>query len=91
MTDQRDTAKVKGFGVEAEFKSTKLNTFLTALTCMVAGAILYSQVAHANDQRDMVNLLRELVQGQREGNCLMSHPMDDRPTLVEFCKRITQR
>jgi hypothetical protein len=88
MQDQRvEEANLEVAGQKIHLKSVALNTLLTifvAIGVSLIGYMLFHHVAQADAT------LKEMVQAQRENNCLISIPEKDREYKAEFCKRITR-
>ncbi len=82
-----EEANLEIAGQRIHLKSVALNTLLTMATliCIVLiGYTLWHHVAQADAT------LKEMVQAQREQNCLIAIPEVQRESKADFCKRITR-
>lgn len=95
MAEERiEEANLEVAGQKIQLKSVALNTVLTlacALGVAYTALIVTQHNAQAATREDtFAKALGEMVQAQREQNCLISIPEAQREAKAEFCKRVTR-
>lgn len=89
-----EEANLEVAGQKIHLKSVALNTLLTLMCVLGVGytALIVTQhAAQAATREDtFAKLMAEMVQAQREQNCLISIPEAQREGKAEFCKRVTR-
>jgi hypothetical protein len=94
MAERVEEAELEIAGQKIHLRSVALNTLVTifiAVAVALIGYVLWTHVSQA-EKRDavMADAFKDMVQAQREQNCLISIPEKDREQKADFCKRVTR-
>lgn len=89
-----EEATIEIAGQKINLKGMAVNTVLTvavALGVVFIGTILMQHVSQAaTREENFAKALFEMVQAQREQNCLIAIPEAQREAKADFCKRVTR-
>lgn len=68
-----------------------LATVVTLIIVVLIGVLLYQHMTQATvKDTGLASALSDMVQAQREQNCLIAIPEATRESKAEFCKRVTR-
>lgn len=97
MSDDENGADValKFAGQEVNVKNVKsLNTLATVATLVLVVLLGYAFYLHAADAKDagkeLVSAMKDLAQTNREQNCLIAIPPEQRMQNSDLCKRLSR-
>ena len=96
MSDEQNngSAEIKTPLGSLSFSGKSMSNFIAILSLVVLALIGYAMWEHKGDTKSkddaLLETLQEMVQAQREQNCLIALPQNDRERNSEFCKRVSR-